>query len=149
MTHADDWSLVHAILAREVPEVASGAVELRRIARAPGRRTKLAVASLSPELDPVVACVGSKATRIKAVVTALGGERIDMLPWSDVPERFVKLALAPADVRSVDLDFVGHRATAHVPPDQLDLARGDDDLNSNLASELTGWTVAVVADGAG
>jgi N utilization substance protein A len=149
MTHADDWSLVHAILAREVPEVASGTIELRRIAREPGRRTKLAVASLSPELDPVVTCVGSKASRINAVVAALGGERIDVLPWSDVPERFVKLALAPARIGAIDFDLVGHRAVVHVSPDQLDLARGDDDLNSKLASELTGWTVAVVADGAG
>ena len=149
MTHADDWALVHALLAREVPEVANGTVELRRIARAPGRRTKLAVASLSPELDPVVACVGAKATRIKTVGAALGGERIDVLPWSDVPEHFVKLALAPARVHSVDLDLAGHRAVAHVSPGQLHLARGEDDLNSNLASELTGWTVAIVADSAG
>lgn len=146
MTHPDDWAAVHAILAREVPEVASGVVELRRIAREPGRRTKLAVASLRPELDPVGACVGPGAQRINAVVSSLGGERIDVLPWSEVPERFVTLALAPARVRSVDLDLAGHRAVAHVTADQLDLARGDDDLNARLASELTGWTVAVVAD---
>jgi N utilization substance protein A len=138
---------MHGLLAREVPEVANGTVELRRIARAPGRRTILAVASLSPELDPVHVCVGSKAVHINALVTALGGERVDVLPWSDSPERFVKLALAPARVHSVDLDWVGHRAIAHVSPDQLDLARGADDLNASLASDLTSWTVAIVADG--
>lgn len=149
MTHPDDWAAVHAILAREVPEVASGAVELRSLARAPGQRTKLAVASLVAELDPVVACVGPKAARVHAVAAALGGERIDVLPWSDSPERFVQLALAPARVQSVEFDMPRHRAVAHVPRDQVDLARGEDDLNSRLASELTGWTVAIVADVAG
>ena len=149
MTHADDWAAVHAILARQVPEVANGTVELRRIAREPGRRTKLAVASLSPDLDPVVACVGPTATRVNALAAALGGERIDILPWSDAPERFVTLALAPARVRSVELDLPRHRAVARVSPDQLDIARGQDELNARLASELTGWTVAVVAGDAG
>lgn len=149
MTHSDDWVAVHAILAREVPEVANGTVELRGIARAPGRRTKLAVASLSAELDPVVACVGPQAAHVNAVGKELGGERIDVLPWSDTPDRFVKLALAPARVWSVELDLPRHRATAYVPPDQLELARGEDELNARLASELTGWTVAIVARDAG
>ena len=145
MTDSGDWAAIHAILAQEVPEVASGTVEMRRIARDPGRRTKLAVASLLPDLDPVAACVGPNASRINAVVAALGGECIDLLPWTASPEHFVKLALTPAHIHSVELDPARHRAVAYVAPDQLDAARGPDDLNSRLASELTGWSVAVVA----
>ena len=146
---SDHWATVQRLLAREVPEVADGTVELRAIARVPGLRTKLAVSALSPGFDPVTACVGPRAQRISAVRAALGGERIDVLPWSDDPERFVKLALAPARVRSVELDWPGNRATAIVSTDQYELARGEDAVNQTLASDLTGWTVEVAAIDAG
>jgi N utilization substance protein A len=142
---SDHWAIVHRLLAREVPEVASGTIELRAIARAPGLRTKLAVSALTAGLDPVSACVGPRAERITAVRLALGGERIDVLPWSDDPERLVKLALAPAPVRSVELDWPRHRATAFVPNDKYEFARGENAVNQTLASELTGWTVEVAA----
>jgi N utilization substance protein A len=95
-------------------------------------------------LIPVVACVGLKAQRINAVVAALGGERVDVVPWSDAPDRFVKFALVPARVHSVEVDWPQHRAVAIVSKDQLDLARGADGDNEALASQLTGWTVNVV-----
>ena|SRR5262245_18238380 len=145
MTDSDRWASLHRILAREVPEVAAGAVELRAVARAPGHRTKLAVTSLVPDLDPIGACVGRKGRRAQAIVGALGGERIDILPWSDFPEQFVKLALAPARVRVVELDLNHHLAVAHVDPDQVQLAHGKDDVNLLLAIELTGWDIEIVA----
>ena len=140
---SDHWAALHKIVAREVPEVASGAVELRAVARIPGLRSKVAVATLVPELDAVGACVGWKGARVKAIVAALDGEPIDILPWSDVPERFVKHALAPARVKAVELDLAHHRAVAYVPADQVELARGQDDANRTLASELTGWRVEI------
>lgn len=145
---SDDWAIVHRLLAREVPEVSSGSVELRAIARIPGRWTKLAVASLRDDLDPVGVCVGPRAQRIAAVRTALGGERIDVLPWSDLPERRIPLALAPARVQRVELDWSRQRARVFVPVDQVDLARGEDGLNQALAGEITGWTVEIAAVGA-
>jgi N utilization substance protein A len=141
---SDHWVYLQKILAREVPEVANGTVELKAVARMPGRRTKLAVTAQSPTVDPVTVCVGEDHRRVDAIVAALGGEEVDILRWSDDPERFVRLALAPAHVR-VTLDRPHHRAVASVPPDQLDLAHGKHDENPALASDLTGWTVEVVA----
>ena len=141
----DPWTVLHKIVAQEVPEVAAGMVELRAVARVPGRRTKLAVTALTPDIDPVGVCVGFKGRHVAAIVAALAGERVDILSWSDIPERFVKLALAPALVRKVELDLPHHRAIAYVPSDQLALARGKDDENQRLASELTGWAVEVTS----
>jgi N utilization substance protein A len=146
---SDHWTVVHRLLAHEVPEVADGTVELRAVARLPGLRTKLAVSSLTPGLDPVTVCVGPKARSITAVGKALGGERIDVLPWSDEPDRLVKLALAPARVRSVELDWARHRAMVFVPTEDHEMALGADRSNQILASELTGWTIEVMAMGPG
>jgi len=145
MSDSDRWASLHRILAQEVPEVAAGAVELRAVARAPGHRTKLAVTSIVPDLDPIGACVGPKGHRAQAIMDALDGERIDILPWSDFPEEFVKLALAPARVRAVELDLNHHRAVAYVDPDQVQRAHGKDDVNRVLATELTGWDIKIVA----
>ena len=140
-----DHRAVYEIVAREVPEVTSGTVELRAVARRPGRRTKLAVTALIPDVDAVGVCVGFKGRHANGIAAALGGERLDILPWSDIPEQFVKLALAPGLVRRVELDLQHHQATAYVQADQLELARGKDGENQALASELTGWTVQLVA----
>ena len=141
----DRWASVHRILAQEVPEVAAGTIELRAVARVPGRRTKVAVASLIPDLDPIAACVGPKGRHAQAIAAALGGECLDILLWSDVPQWFVKHALGPALVHAVELDLNHQRAVAHVLPEQVQLAYGKDDENRVLASELTGWTIEIVA----
>jgi N utilization substance protein A len=137
---------VQALLATEVPEVADRTVQLRAVARAPGRRTKLAVLALDPTVDPVTACVGPNARHVHAIQAALVGERIDLVPWSEDPERMVALALAPARVQSVELDGTLRRAIVHVSRDQLDVARGVDGLNQTLAGELTGWSIELVPD---
>jgi transcription termination/antitermination protein NusA len=144
----DHWTSLHRILAQEVPEVAAGHVELRAVARLLGRRTKLAVASLAPDVDPVAICVGRQAHHAKAIQAALGGERVDILPWSDEPERLVKFALAPARVRAVELDHRLHRARAYMSTSEFELARGEDDENLTLANQVTGWTVELVASDA-
>jgi N utilization substance protein A len=102
------------------------------------------VVSLVPELDPIAACVGPKGRHAQAIVAALGGERLDILSWSDVPQSFVKWALAPASVQTVQLDLNHQRAVAFVSPAQVQLAHGRDDENRALASELTGWTIEIL-----
>jgi N utilization substance protein A len=126
-----------------VPEVASGAVEIVAVVRRPGIRTKVAVASISPELDALRACVGFKGRHVNQVVADLG-EPVDLISWSDTPEQLVRRALAPALVRAITLDVPGQRATAYVAKDQLDLARGKHGENVTLASDLSGWAVEVI-----
>lgn len=140
------WRVVHDILAREVPELAEGALELRAVARLPGRRTKVAVSARAPEVHALDACTGPLAERATAIRAALGGEALDVLLWSENPEQFVKAALAPALVQSVQLDWSHQRATAFVARDQFEHARGEAAENQVLASELTGWDIEVVPD---
>jgi transcription antitermination factor NusA-like protein len=142
---SDDRSFIHGLFAEEVPQVASGLVEIKAAARMPGVRTKVAVASRDRKIDPVGTCVGWKNKHINRIVARLNGERVDLLPWSATPERFVRLALAPAWVALVTLDVNGHRAIAYVRPDQFEYAVGKDGANRELASRLTGWIVEVVA----
>jgi len=106
-----------------------------------GSRTKIAVFSRDDSIDPVGACVGLKGSRVQTVVNELGGERIDIVPWSSDPERFAKLALAPAKVARVFSDAVSKTIQAVVDEDQLSLAIGRNGQNVRLASELTGWKI--------
>jgi N utilization substance protein A len=106
-----------------------------------GSRTKIAVVSKDDAIDPVGACVGLKGSRVQAVVQELGGERIDIVPWSNDPERFAKLALAPAKVARVFSDPTAKTIQAVVDEDQLSLAIGRNGQNVRLASELTGWKI--------
>jgi N utilization substance protein A len=106
-----------------------------------GSRTKIAVFSKDDAIDPVGACVGLKGSRVQAVVNELGGERIDIVPWSSDPERFAKLALAPARVARVFSDPIAKTIQAVVDDDQLSLAIGRNGQNVRLASELTGWKI--------
>jgi N utilization substance protein A len=124
-----------------VPEIQQGIVEIRATAREVGSRTKIAVFSKDDAIDPVGACVGLKGSRVQAVVNELGGERIDIVPWSSDPERFAKLALAPARVARVFSDAVAKTIQAVVDDDQLSLAIGRNGQNVRLASELTGWKI--------
>jgi len=106
-----------------------------------GSRTKIAVFSRDDSIDPVGACVGLKGSRVQAVVNELGGEKIDIVPWSSDPERFAKMALAPARVARVFSDAAGRAIQAVVDEDQLSLAIGRNGQNVRLASELTGWKI--------
>ena len=134
-----DPLFVKALFKLEVPEIQQSIVEIRAAAREVGSRTKIAVFSRDDSIDPVGACVGLKGSRVQAVVNELNGERIDIVPWSPDPERFAKLALAPAKVARVFSDPGNKTIQAVVDEDQLSLAIGRNGQNVRLASELTGW----------
>jgi len=140
LTRADPV-FVQALFKLEVPEIQQGIVEIRAAAREVGSRTKIAVWSRDESIDPVGACVGLKGSRVQAVVNELNGERIDIVPWSNDPERFAKLALAPARVARVFSDPEQRTIQAVVDEDQLSLAIGRNGQNVRLASELTGWKI--------
>jgi transcription termination/antitermination protein NusA len=140
LTRADPL-FVQALFRLEVPEIQQGVVQIRAAAREVGARTKVAVVSRDDAIDPVGACVGLKGSRVQAVVNELGGERIDIVPWSSDPERFAKLALAPARVARVFSDPESRTIQAIVDEDQLSLAIGKNGQNVRLASELTGWKI--------
>jgi N utilization substance protein A len=136
-----DPLFVKALFKLEVPEIQQNIVEIRAAAREVGSRTKIAVFSRDDSIDPVGACVGLKGSRVQAVVNELNGERIDIVPWSPDPERFAKLALAPAKVARVFSDPGSKTIQAVVDEDQLSLAIGRNGQNVRLASELTGWKI--------
>src|SRR3982751_6262628 len=136
-----DPLFVQALFKLEVPEIQQGIVEIKAAAREHGSRTKIAVYSRDDSIDPVGACVGLKGSRVQAVVNELNGERIDIVPWSPDPERFAKLALAPAKVARVFSDAATKTIQAVVDEDQLSLAIGRNGQNVRLASELTGWKI--------
>jgi N utilization substance protein A len=136
-------AFVHRLMEAEVPEIKAGAVEIRALAREPGLRTKIAVWSNEPGLDPVGACVGPKGVRHRAILSELAGEHVDIVPWSDDPEAFVAAALGPARVDSVSIDRTTRTATALVPREQLSLAIGRDGQNARLAAKLTGFRIDI------
>jgi transcription termination/antitermination protein NusA len=141
MLSRGDPMFVKALFKLEVPEIQQGIVEIRAAAREVGNRTKIAVFSRDDSVDPVGACVGLKGSRVQAVVNELGGERIDIVPWSADPERFARLALAPARVARVFSDPATKTVQAVVDEDQLSLAIGRNGQNVRLASELTEWKI--------
>ncbi len=130
----------------EVPEVASGAVELRSIAREAGSRSKVAVVSHEEGVDPVGSLVGQKGVRVMAVINELGGEKVDIIEWSDDPATFIGNALSPAKVVSVELDAVRKEARVLVPNDELSLAIGKRGQNVRLAAKLSGWKIDLRSD---
>ena len=134
-----DPQFVAALFSLEVPEIYQGLVEIKEIVREAGGRTKVAVASRDESVDPVGACVGLKGSRVQAVVSELGGERIDIVPWHSEPEVFARRALAPARVSKVISNQAEHVITAIVDEDQLSLAIGRNGQNVRLASQLIGW----------
>ena len=139
-THPD---LIRRLFEIEVPEIYEGHVEIKSIAREPGARSKVAVASRVPNLDPVGACVGPKGSRVRSVVNELRNERIDVIQWSDDPAEYVANALSPARVSHVSVDPSIHYATVVVPDDQLSLAIGKEGQNARLAARLTGWHIDI------
>jgi transcription termination/antitermination protein NusA len=136
-------NLVAEIFKREVPEIASGAVEVKGIAREPGSRTKIAVFSKQTGVDPVGSCVGQKGVRVQAVISEIGEERIDVIQFSDDSAKYVAASLAPAKGVLVDLDKETKTAVVTCPTDQLSLAIGKDGQNVRLAVKLTGWKIDI------
>ena len=130
----------------EVPEIHSGTVEIRAIAREAGSRSKVAVGSRQDGLDPVGATVGQRGARVQAVVAELGGEKIDVIPWNEDPSAFVANALSPAQVLSVDIDQEHRIANVTVPERMLSLAIGREGQNARLAARLTGWRIDIRSD---
>ncbi|MCQ2447030.1 MAG: transcription termination factor NusA [Clostridia bacterium] len=135
--------LVKRLFELEVPEIHDGVVEIKNIAREPGSRTKISVWSPSPEIDPVGACVGPKGSRVENIVDALGGEKIDIVRYSDEPTEYVKAALSPSDVISVSMVPQEKTCRVIVPDDQLSLAIGKAGQNARLAAKLTGMKIDI------
>ncbi len=138
-----DPSLVKALFRREVPEVASGAVEIKALAREGGARTKIAVFSTQTGVDPVGSCVGQKGVRVQAVINELEGEKIDVIQYSDSPEKFITAALSPAEGVKVKINENKKEAEVSIPDDQLSLAIGKEGQNVRLAARLTGYRIDI------
>jgi transcription termination/antitermination protein NusA len=141
-----DNNFIKELFRREVPEVNSGSVEIKAIARDPGSRTKIAVYSNQSGVDPVGSCVGQKGVRVQAVIGELNGEKIDIVQFSEDPEKFVAAALAPATDLQVKIDKKALAAQVTVPADQLPLAIGRDGQNAKLAGKLTGYHVDIAGE---
>jgi N utilization substance protein A len=138
--------LVASLFQFEVPEIAEGIVEIKAVAREAGSRTKIAVASYDPDVDPVGACVGMRGSRVQNVVSELRGEKIDIVPWSPDVGRFVCASLAPAEVTKIYLDNDEQALEVIVPDDQLSLAIGKKGQNVRLAAKLTGWNIDIKSE---
>ena len=134
------------LFAQEVPEIYDGVITIKSVARDPGSRAKIGVISKDSSIDPVGACVGMRGSRVQAVVGELGGEKIDIIPWSEDPATFVVNALAPAEVTKVVLDDENSRMEVVVPDEQLSLAIGRRGQNVRLASMLTGWDIDILTE---
>jgi len=135
--------LVKRLFELEVPEIFDGTVEVRAIAREAGSRTKMAVWSTDPNVDPIGACVGPKGARVDAIVEELRGEKIDIIKYSEDPAEFIAAALAPADVEDVWMADEGKACRCLVPDDQLSLAIGKEGQNARLAARLTGYKIDI------
>jgi len=141
-----DGVFVEKLFAREVPEISSGSVVVKAIARDAGVRTKIAVASNQAGVDPVGSCVGQKGVRVQAVTNELGGERVDIVSWTEKDEDLIKAALSPVEVLALKLDKKEKTAVVKVPEDQLSMAIGKDGQNVRLAGKLSGYRIDVEGD---
>ena len=138
--------LVKRLFELEVPEIADGIVEIKACAREPGHRTKIAVSSNDPNVDPVGACVGARGARVRQVVNELRGEKIDIVPFSSELEEFVTKALSPARIKEVRPNELTGDCDVIVPDYQLSLAIGKEGQNARLASRLTGWGINIKSE---
>ncbi len=136
-------NLVTRLFELEVPEVYDGTVEIKSIARDAGNRTKIAVLAKADNIDAVGACVGQKGIRVGAIVNELSGENIDIIPYSDIPEKYIANALSPAKTIKVDLDEEAKSAIVYVSEQQINLAIGREAKNVELAAKLTGWSITI------
>ncbi len=138
---------IEKLFAIEAPEIQNGIVEIKSVAREAGARSKIAVHSNDEHIDAVGSCVGQKGTRVNTITAELGGEKIDIIPWSLDPKTFVINSLSPAKVISIEVDEKEHKATVEVADDQLSLAIGKGGQNVRLAAKLTGWRIDIKGDG--
>ena len=136
---------VHQLMRLEVPEIEEGILVVRRIAREAGRRSKVAVESLDPNVDPVGTCVGAGGARVRVVTRELSGEKIDLIRWSDDTQQLLRNSLEPARVISVELDEATHHAKVLVPDDELSLAIGKGGQNVRLTAKLVGYDIDVTS----
>ncbi len=141
--------LVKRLFELEVPEIADETVEIMSVAREAGSRTKMAVWSTAPDVDPIGACVGPRGGRVASIVDELGGEKIDIVKYSEIPEEYVAAALSPADVISVTMDEEGKSCRVIVPDNQLSLAIGKEGQNARLAAKLTGFKIDIKPESEG
>ena len=136
--------LVKRMFEQEVPEIYDGIVEIKSVAREAGSRTKMAVVSSNPDVDAIGACIGPKGARVNSIVNELGGEKIDIIEYSEEPEKYISSALSPADVVKVEIvDADKKSCKATVPDGQLSLAIGNKGQNARLAARLTGWKIDI------
>ena len=135
--------LVKRLFELEVPEIFDGTVEIKSIAREAGSRTKMAVWSADPDVDPIGSCVGPKGGRVASIVNELGGEKIDIVKYSEVPEEYIAAALSPSEVVSVTMMEDGKSCRVIVPDSQLSLAIGKEGQNARLAAKLTGFKIDI------
>ena len=135
--------LVKRLFELEVPEIFDGTVEIMSIAREAGSRTKMAVRSAQPDVDPIGSCVGPKGARVANIVNELGGEKIDIIKYSDQPEEYIAASLSPSEVVSVTMLEEGKSCRVIVPDDQLSLAIGKEGQNARLAAKLTGYKIDI------
>lgn len=135
--------LIEGLFAMEAPEIASGVVEIKAIAREAGSRSKIAVYSNDEHIDPVGSCVGQRGVRVTTVMSELNGEKIDIIPWSSDPASYIASAISPANVINIEVNDEEHRATVEVSSDQLSLAIGKGGQNVRLAAKLTGWRIDI------
>jgi N utilization substance protein A len=138
--------LVSKLFSIEVPEISTGAVQIKSIAREPGSRTKIAVWTEEEGVDPVGSCVGQKGSRVQTVINELGGEKIDIIEWNETMEKYIANALSPAKIINVTIDESRRTALVIVPEDQISLAIGQRGQNVRLAAKLTGWKIDVKSE---
>ena len=138
-----DPQFVVKLFQLEVSEISDGTIEIKSIAREPGFRTKLAVSSRDEKVDPVGACVGLRGQRVKNIVRELNNEKVDIIKWDPNVRNFITNALAPAKLKTFEIDEARHRVKVLVSEDQLSLAIGKRGQNARLTSKLTGWQVDI------
>lgn len=138
-----DSDFVKKLFEQEVPEISSGTVVIEAIAREPGSRTKMAVSSTDDKIDPVGSCVGQKGVRVQSIISELFGEKIDIIPFSSLPEKFIAASLSPARVTDVEINDEEKKAVVTVPEDQQSLAIGKEGQNARLANKLTHWKIDI------
>ncbi|MDO8505477.1 MAG: transcription termination factor NusA [bacterium] len=141
-----DPRMVSELFRLEIPEVQSGVVEIKAAAREAGARTKLAVSSNDPNIDPIGSCIGQRGGRIQTIIAEIGGEKIDVVQWSEDPEKLIVGALSPAKVTKVVLENEARVANVAVPEAELSLAIGRAGQNVRLASKLTGWKINILGE---
>lgn len=142
-----DPKMISELFRLEIPEVQSGTVEIKTVAREAGARTKMAVSSKDPNIDPIGSCIGQRGGRIQTIIAEIGGEKIDVIQWSEDAQVFIAAALSPAKVKKVELEEETHIANVTVPETELSLAIGRAGQNVRLASKLTGWKINILGEG--